>query len=232
MNENKSGQKILSLTLLLLGAVMLVAALWMDFTKTYLVINIGSAKVALRGLFLVLGALLILAGLYYIPTVLHHRSIINFIFLFPLLFSFAVTVIIPMFVGVFYSFTDWNGVSFTRMVGFENYAAMFKDPAFIWSLLLTVLFVVINMILVNLVAFLLALLCTTKLKGVGFFRAAYFLPHLIGGIVLGYIWQFIFANVLTTLLNSPHSALASTNTAFIAIIVVYVWQYAGYIMLI
>ena len=125
MNENKSGQKILSLTLLLLGAVMLVAALWMDFTKTYLVINIGSAKVALRGLFLVLGALLILAGLYYIPTVLHHRSIINFIFLFPLLFSFAVTVIIPMFVGVFYSFTDWNGVSFTRMVGFENYAAMF-----------------------------------------------------------------------------------------------------------
>ena len=232
MNENKSGQKILSLTLLLLGAVMLVAALWMDFTKTYLVINIGSAKVALRGLFLVLGALLILAGLYYIPTVLHHRSIINFIFLFPLLFSFAVTVIIPMFVGVFYSFTDWNGVSFTRMVGFENYAAMFKDPAFIWSLLLTVLFVVINMILVNLVAFLLALLCTTKLKGVGFFRAAYFLPNLIGGIVLGYIWQFIFANVLTTLLNSPHSALASTNTAFIAIIVVYVWQYAGYIMLI
>ena len=232
MNENKSGQKILSLTLLLLGAVLLVAALWMDFTKTYLVINMGLAKIALRGLFLVLGALFILAGLYYIPTVMHHRSIINFIFLFPLLFSFAVTVIIPMFVGVFYSFTDWNGVSFSRMVGFENYAAMFKDPAFIWSLLLTVLFVVINMILVNLVAFLLALLCTTKIKGVGFFRAAYFLPNLIGGIVLGYIWQFIFANVLTTLLNSPHSALASTNTAFIAIIVVYVWQYAGYIMLI
>ena len=118
------------------------------------------------------------------------------------------------------------------MVGFENYAAMFKEAAFIWSLLLTILFVVINMLLVNLVAFLLALLCTTKLKGVGFFRAAYFLPNLIGGIVLGYIWQFIFSNVLTTILNSPHSALASTNTAFIAIIVVYVWQYAGYIMLI
>jgi raffinose/stachyose/melibiose transport system permease protein len=163
---------------------------------------------------------------------MHHRAIINFIFLFPLLFTFAVTVIIPMFVGFFYSFTDWNGVTFTRMVGFENYAAMFKEPAFIWSLLLTILFVVVNMILVNLVAFLLALLCTTKLKGVGFFRAAYFLPNLIGGIVLGYIWQFIFSNVLTTILNSPHSALASTNTAFMAIIVVYIWQYAGYIMLI
>ena len=137
-----------------------------------------------------------------------------------------------MFVGFFYSFTDWNGVTFTRMVGFENYAAMFKEPAFIWSLLLTILFVVVNMILVNVVAFLLALLCTTKLKGVGFFRAAYFLPNLIGGIVLGYIWQFIFSNVLTTILNSPHSALASTNTAFMAIIIVYIWQYAGYIMLI
>ena len=232
MNENTAGKKVLSLVLLILGAVLLIAALWMDFSKTYLVINMGGLKIALRGLFLVLGALLILAGMYYIPTVLHHRAIINFIFLFPLLFTFAVTVIIPMFVGVFYSFTDWNGVSFTRMVGFENYAAMFQEPAFIWSLLLTVLFVVVNMILVNLVAFLLALLCTTKLKGVGFFRAAYFLPNLIGGIVLGYIWQFIFSNVLTTILNSPHSALASTNTAFIAIIVVYVWQYAGYIMLI
>ncbi|MBQ3380580.1 MAG: sugar ABC transporter permease [Oscillospiraceae bacterium] len=231
MNENTTGRKTLSLVLLILGLVLLAAALWMDITKTYVVVDLGT-KIALRGLFLVLGALLILAGLYYIPTVMHHRTIINIIFLFPLLFTFAVTVIIPMFVGVFYSFTDWNGVTYTRMVGFENYAAMFKEAAFIWSLLLTVLFVVINMLLVNLVAFLLALLCTTKLKGVGFFRAAYFLPNLIGGIVLGYIWQFIFSNVLTTILKSPHSALASTNTAFIAIIVVYVWQYAGYIMLI
>ena len=231
MNENTTGRKTLSLVLLILGLVLLAAALWMDITKTYLVVDLG-VKVALRGLFLVLGALMILAGLYFIPTVMHHRTIINIIFLFPLLFTFAVTVIVPMFVGVFYSFTDWNGVSYTRMVGFENYAAMFKEAAFIWSLLLTVLFVIINMIMVNLVAFLLALLCTTKLKGVGFFRAAYFLPNLIGGIVLGYIWQFIFSNVLTTILNSPHSALASTGTAFIAIIVVYVWQYAGYIMLI
>jgi raffinose/stachyose/melibiose transport system permease protein len=231
MNENTTGRKTLSLVLLILGLVLLAAALWMDITKTYVVVDLGT-KIALRSLFLVLGALLILAGLYYIPTVMHHRTIINIIFLFPLLFTFAVTVIVPMFVGVFYSFTDWNGVTYTRMVGFENYAAMFKEAAFIWSLLLTILFVVINMLLVNLVAFLLALLCTTKLKGVGFFRAAYFLPNLIGGIVLGYIWQFIFSNVLTTILKSPHSALASTNTAFIAIIVVYVWQYAGYIMLI
>ena len=228
MNENTTSRKVLSLAFLAVGLILLIAALWMDFSKTYLAI--GSFQ--LRGAFLVLGALCILAGMYFFPTVMHHRAIINILFLFPLLFTFAVTVIIPMFVGLFYSFTDWNGVTFTQMVGFENYANMFKEPAFIWSLLLTVLFVIINMLLVNVVAFLLALLCTTKLRGIGFFRAAYFLPNLIGGIVLGYIWQFIFSNVLTTILNSPYSALASTNTAFIAIIVVYVWQYAGYIMLI
>lgn len=127
MNENIAGKKILSLVLLILGAVLLALALWMDFSKLYLVVNLGSLKIALRGLFLVLGALLILAGLYFIPTVMHHRGIINFLFLFPLLFTFAVTVIIPMFVGFFYSFTDWNGISYTKMVGFANYATMLKS---------------------------------------------------------------------------------------------------------
>ena len=231
MNENTASKKILSIVLLILGVVLLIAALWMDFSKTYLILNIGF-DIGLRGLFLVLGAICILAGLYFIPTQFHHRGIINFLFLFPLLFTFAVTVIIPMFVGIFYSFTDWNGVTFTQNVGFSNYGTMFKDPAFMWSLLITVLFVIINMILVNVIGFLLALLCTSKLKGIGFFRAAYFLPNLIGGIVLGYVWQFVFSNVLTVILNSPNSWLANTNTAFMAIIIVYIWQYAGYIMLI
>ena len=228
MNENTSSRKTLSMALLIVGCFLMLAALWMDFTKNYNAFGFASA----RGVFLVCGALLVLAGLYFFPTMMHHRAIINFLFLFPLLFTFAVTVIIPMFVGIFYSFTDWNGVTFTKNVGLENYAAMFKEPAFIWSLLLTCLFVLVNMILVNLVAFLLALLCTTKLKGVGFFRAAYFLPNLIGGIVLGYIWQFIFANVMTKLPGIQHSPLAMTKSAFFCIIAVYVWQYAGYIMLI
>jgi raffinose/stachyose/melibiose transport system permease protein len=92
------------------------------------------------------------------------------------------------------------------------------------------------MVLVNLVSFLLALLCTSKLKGESFFRAAYFLPNLIGGIVLGYIWQFIFSQVLTklttALFDNHYSILSDTKTAFMGIIVVYIWQYAGYIMLI
>lgn len=226
MTENSASKKMLSLVLLAAGAVGLIAALYMDFT--------GSEN-SIRGTLLILGAVLVLAGLYFYPTVEHHRSIINFIFLFPLLFTFAVTVIIPLLLGIFYSFTDWNGIRFTGVIGLSNYTSMFKDPSFIWSVLLTFLFVVFNMILVNLVGFCLALLCTTKLKSVNFFRASYFLPNLIGGIVLGYIWQFVFNNVLvqvTSGFGMHNSILANTKTAFMAIIVVYIWQYAGYIMLI
>jgi raffinose/stachyose/melibiose transport system permease protein len=153
-------------------------------------------------------------------------------FLFPLLFAFAVTVIIPLCFGIYYSFTDWNGIKMNSFVGFDNYVKMFQQPAFIWSIIITFLFVVVNMIMVNLIGFLLALLCTTKIKGIGFFRASYFLPNLIGGIVLGYIWQFIFSKVVTEILNSQASMLTETKTALIGIVLVYVWQYAGYIMLI
>ena len=93
MTESASGKKSVSMTLLALGVVMLIAALYFDITKNY------SGLGSMRGAFLVCGALLILAGVYYIPTVLHHRAIINFIFLFPLLFTFAVTVIIPISAG-------------------------------------------------------------------------------------------------------------------------------------
>ena len=180
MAESKAGNKGLSIALLVIGAAMMGYALVLDFS--------GSSA-AFRGPLLVVGAVAILAGLYYFPTIEHHRSIINFIFLFPLLFTFTVTVIIPMALGIGYSFTDWNGVKVSNFVGLSNYTSMFQDPAFIWSIVLTFLFVVVNMILVNVIGFLLALLCSTKIKGVDFYRASYFLPNLIGGIVLGYIWQ-------------------------------------------
>ena len=227
MIENVKAKKVLSLVLLAVGTILMGLALYFDFAK---------ADIAARGPMLIIGAASVILGLYFFPTVEHHRSIINFLFLFPLLFTFAVTVIIPLCLGIFYSMTDWNGIKFNTFLGFQNYATMFKDPAFLWSILLTFMFVLVNMILVNLVGFSLALLCTTKIKGVDFFRASYFLPNLIGGLVLGYIWQFIFNNVLLNytmqLFEYNKSMLSSSGTAFIAIIVVYIWQYAGYIMLI
>ena len=221
MKTKTAGSKGLSLILMIAGAVMTVAALALDFMGN---------KASFRGPLLVIGVIAFFLGLYLFPTLAHHRKIVYVIFLLPLLFTFAVTVIIPLVLGIFYSMTDWTGIKFTHFVGLANYAAMFKDPAFIWSVLMTFLFVVINMVLVNLVAFLLALLCTSGLKGDGFFRAAYFLPNLIGGIVLGYIWQFVFNNVLINV--TKISWLVQTKTAMLAIVIVYVWQYAGYIMLI
>ena len=225
--QSTAGRRILSLILLIGGVCLLVGALILDFT---------GSPLTFRGPMLIIGAVAIIVGAYLYPTVKNHRKIINVLFLFPLLFTFAVTVIIPLVLGVFYSLTDWNGIRFNNFIGLENYTTMFNEPSFIWSILITILFVVFNMILVNVVGFLLALLCTSNLKGLGFFRASYFLPNLIGGIVLGYIWQFVFNNVLTEITEkisgNQASILSTTSTAFTGIIVVYIWQYAGYIMLI
>ncbi len=223
MESAPPAKKVLSLVLLIGGVALLAASIAMDVARS---------SSGLRGPMLIVGILAVLAGLYFFPSQRRHRDLVNVIFLFPLLFTFAVTVIIPLVLGIFYSLTNWTGIQYTQFVGLANYAAMFKETSFLWSLLITILFVVINMILVNVVGFLLALLCTSKLKGIGFFRAAYFLPNLIGGIVLGYVWQFVFNNVLIQLAGDGISLLSNTNTAFMAIIVVYIWQYAGYIMLI
>ena len=211
MNEASGSKKLFSLICLIGGAILLVAALALDFMGT---------KASYRGTLLVIGIIGVVVGMYILPTLKYHRTLVYIVFLFPLLFAFVVTVIIPLFLGLFYSFTNWNGIRYTEFVGFANYARMFKQTSFLWSILLTTLFVVFNMILVNLVAFLLALLCTSKLRGMGFFRASYFLPNLIGGIVLGYIWQFIFSNVVTQIFKGmKYSMLAETKTAFIAIII-------------
>ena len=220
MNANTASKKLLSLVCIIGGAVLLIASLVMAFSKS---------GAAIRGPFLVIGLLAILLGMYLFPTLKYHRRLIYIIFLFPLLFTFVITVIIPLCLGIFYSMTDWTGIQYTQFEGLENYITMFKDPQFIWSILMTFVFVLVNMILVNLIAFLLALLCTNGIKGDGFFRAAYFLPNLIGGIVLGYIWQFVFNNVLINITKT--SLLVQTKTAMAAIVVVYIWQYAGYIML-
>lgn len=229
MNTNSASKKAISMVCLIAGIILLAASLIQD---------ISGSGAGWRGPALIIGAIGILLGMYLFPTLKHHRSIVNFIFVFPLLFTFVVTVIIPLCLGVFYSFTDWNGIKMTGFVGFTNYKAMFNEPSFLWSLIITILFVVLNMVLVNVVAFMLALLCTSKVKGLSFFRASYFLPNLIGGIVLGYVWKFVFNRAFVALGNSlsigalSTSWLATTNGAMACLIIVSVWQYAGYMMLI
>lgn len=218
---NGAGKKTISLIGIVAGIAAVGFALFLDFTKS------GNP---MRGSILILGIIVLIFGIYVMPTK-NHRMIINILFLFPLVFTFAVTVLIPFACGIFYSMTDWNGVKFEHFVGLGNYIKMFKTQDYVYSFVVTFIFTVINMILVNTVAFCLALLCTSKVKGKNFYRAAFFVPNLIGGIVLGYVWQFIFNKVMVSVLGGS-SMLSDPNLALLAILVVSTWQYAGYIMMI
>ncbi|MDO4913376.1 MAG: sugar ABC transporter permease [Bifidobacteriaceae bacterium] len=152
---------------------------------------------------------------------------------------FFAVVIIPFFYGLYLTFTSWNGVSLDKpFVGFANYQAAFADTAYWQSLGRTVVYSVISVILVNVVAFGLAYLVTLGIKGQNFFRAGFFIPNLIGGIVLGYVWKFVFnrafvaiGDMMNASGNTP-SLLSTPNGALFCLILVSVWQYAGYMMLI
>ncbi len=159
------------------------------------------------------------------------------------IFAFATVLLVPFLSGVMLSFTDWDGVepiaSFDyRWVGIDSYRDAFADSRFGETLRLTALYVLFTVVVTNIVAFGIALLVTSKLKGRNFFRAAYFLPNLIGGVILGFIWQFVFTEIIEWLGDKTgiglfeFSWLVDTNKAFIALVVVGVWQMSGYMMLI
>ncbi|MCC8043943.1 MAG: sugar ABC transporter permease [Clostridiales bacterium] len=152
---------------------------------------------------------------------------------------FIAVVLVPFVYGLYLTFTSWDGVSKTKpFVGLANYLAAFSDSAYWAALGRTAVYTVIAVVLVNVVAFLLAYLVTSGIKGQNFFRAGFFIPNLIGGIVLGYVWKFVFNRALVSLGNSlsigvlSTSWLATTGGAMLCLIIVSVWQYAGYMMLI
>ena len=167
------------------------------------------------------------------------RKLTEFLFLLPTLIAFLMVIIIPFIFGIYYSFTDWQGTgAVNQVVGFENYKAIFQDPGFLHSFLVTLLFTVLNIITVNVVAFLISLLVTSEIRGRNVYRAGFFVPNLIGGIVLGLVWQFIFSNILPSIgqtLGLPtlsKSLISNKDTVMITLVTVNTWQYAGYIMLI
>ena len=157
----------------------------------------------------------------------------------PAMFFFCAVIFIPFLYGVYLTFTGWDGISATKdLVGFTNYVEVFKDKNFWSSLWLTIKYVVVSTIMVQIVAFLLAYILTSGVKAQNFFRAGFFTPNLIGGIVLGFIWQFVFSRALTTFGAATGIPLFTTSwlsdptKAFFALVLVTVWQYSGYMMLI
>lgn len=149
-------------------------------------------------------------------------------------------IVIPFVFGVYYAFTNWTGVAGNPIdfVGLKNFQALVSDTRFYYSFGLTVLYAIASGLVINLVGFGLAFLVTQELRGKNLYRTGFFLPNLIGGLVLGYIWQFIFNAALPALGKAinvdflKHSVLAQPRTAFFAMVFVSTWQYAGYIMMI
>ena len=167
------------------------------------------------------------------------KTLVNALFLAPCVFAFLMIIIVPFFLGLYYSMTDWNGVNpDVAFVGLANFRTLFSAPDFIYSFLATMGYTLINVILVNVVSFVLSLIVTSRIRFRNFFRAGFFVPYLIGGIVLGYIWQFILNSILVDLGEAlsleflQASFLSRSNSVIWAMSAVNTWQYAGYIMLI
>lgn len=145
---------------------------------------------------------------------------------------FLCVVIVPFIYGLYLTLTSWDGVSASKpFVGFENFAAAFHDTTYWQAMGRTVIYSVFAVVLINIVAFALAYLVTSGVKGQNFFRAGFFVPNLIGGIVLGYVWKFVFNRAFVALFSST-SLLSTPKGAMFCLILVSVWQYAGYMMLI
>ena len=151
---------------------------------------------------------------------------------------FTLVLVVPFFRGIYFTFTDWNGFESSKLVGFDNYVAALADETFWAALGITLAYVLASLILVNLVGFGLALLVTIPLRGVNVLRTFFFVPNLIGGVILGMIWQFIFGQALPTISEQfglpifQENWLLDTTTAFWALVLVTVWQMSGYMMLI
>lgn len=161
------------------------------------------------------------------------------LFAAPTTFVFITVVILPFLFGIYLTFTNWDGLAdATTFVGFSNYIAVFKDIEFWKNFMLTFKYVLFTVVLTNLVAFAFAYILTSGVKFQNFFRAGFFTPNLIGGILLGFIWQFIFSNVLVHFgkaYNIPFLAtswLSDPDKAFWSMVIVTVWQYSGYMMII
>lgn len=151
-------------------------------------------------------------------------------FVLPTFLAFLIGFIIPFIEGIYLSFCQFTTVKNAKWIGFTNYIRVFQDISYFDSFKFTVLFAIVSIILINVIAFIFALLLTRKLRGTNIFRTIFFMPNLIGGIVLGYIWQ-ILINCLLSLIGEPLLAL-NTSAGYWGLIILMCWQQIGYMMII
>lgn len=166
-------------------------------------------------------------------------SVVQLLFIMPILVAFTIIIVIPFILGIYYSLTDWAkfGVDLS-FVGLDNYKNLVTSDTFTYSLKWTMIYTFFNVLIVNGVALLFAIFVTQNLKLKNVYRAGFFIPNLIGGIVLGTIWSFIFRYGFVAVGQATGIEFLSSNwlnspeTAKMAMILVGSWQYIGYIMMI
>ena len=151
------------------------------------------------------------------------------VFLLPMVAAFSIGFIWPFLQGLFLSFTKFKTTSKWTWVGLDNYVKAFADESFRYSFGYTALYAVVSVVLINVIAFAVAYALTQKIKGANLFRTVFFMPNLIGGIVLGYIWSMIFDGLLSAYNTS---ILTNSTWGFWGLVILMCWQQIGYMMII
>lgn len=151
------------------------------------------------------------------------------IFLMPTFAAFIIGFVVPFALGLYLSLCKFTTVTDAKFVGIKNYKQIFSDSSFLHSLWYTALFTALAVVTINVIAFSIAMLLTKNIRGTNIFRTVFFMPNLIGGIVLGYIWQLIFNGIL---LYFDRTLTYSSTYGFFGLLILLNWQQIGYMMII
>ncbi len=153
----------------------------------------------------------------------------SWLFIGPVVVAFIIGFVWPFIQGIYLSFCKFRLISDAKIIGFDNYSKALQDPTFTHAFWYTALFAIVSLIIINIIAFLIAYLLTQGIKGSNLFRTVFFMPNLIGGIVLGYIWSMIFDGILS---KFGTSILENSTWGFWGLIILMCWQQIGYMMII
>jgi len=153
----------------------------------------------------------------------------GWLFLGPVFVAFCIGFVWPFVQGMYLSFCKFRLIRDAKFIGFDNYIAAFSDASFLRSFWYTAIFAIVSLVLINVLAFMVAYVLTQGIKGSNLFRTVFFMPNLIGGIVLGYIWSMIFDGILS---NYGTSILQESTWGFWGLIILLCWQQVGYMMII
>ena len=151
------------------------------------------------------------------------------IFVLPTFVAFCIGFIYPFLHGIYLSFCTFKTTSDAKFVGISNYIKAFADPGFLHAFWFTALFTVVSVIAINVLAFLVAYVLTSGIRGANAFRTVFFMPNLIGGVILGYIWQLIFNGILQ---NYGTNIKLNATFGFWGLVILLCWQQVGYMMII